>query len=97
MAKSYLRLQRELHFDELTRWLDGEFQAILDHRAKNASYAGNRVACCGGMEATFYESEELDETGIGKAARMEVGHERTRSVVERGSIASERSVPEILL
>ena len=39
MAKSYLQLQRELDFDELMRWLDGEFQAIFDHRAKNASYA----------------------------------------------------------
>jgi len=39
MAKSYLQLQHELHFDELMRWLDSEFQAILDHRAKNVSYA----------------------------------------------------------
>ncbi len=31
MAKSYLQLQQDLHFDELMRWLDGEFQALSDH------------------------------------------------------------------
>jgi hypothetical protein len=49
------------------------------------------------MEAAFYESKELDETGIGKATCVEVGNERTRRMVERGSFTSERSVAKDLL
>jgi hypothetical protein len=39
MAKSYQQLQPELHFDELMRWLDGEFQELPEHRASNTRYA----------------------------------------------------------
>jgi hypothetical protein len=39
MAKSYQQLQQELHFDELMRWLDGEFQELSEHRASNTRYA----------------------------------------------------------
>jgi hypothetical protein len=38
VAKSYSQLQQELHFDELMRWLDGEFQAMPEHRANNTRY-----------------------------------------------------------
>lgn len=38
MAKSYQQLQQELHFDELLRGLDDEFQALPEQRAKNARY-----------------------------------------------------------
>jgi hypothetical protein len=39
MAKSYQQLQQKLHFDELMRWLDGEFQELPEHRASNTRYA----------------------------------------------------------
>lgn len=38
MVKSCQQLQQELHFDELMRELDGEFQALPEHRAKNTRY-----------------------------------------------------------
>ena len=38
MVKSYIKLQQNLHFDQLMDWLDKEFQQIPDHRASNTRY-----------------------------------------------------------
>src|SRR5262250_3220338 len=49
------------------------------------------------MEAHFHESKEPDATRIGRIARLEVGHKRSRCVVELRGFAYERGIPKILL
>ena len=49
------------------------------------------------VEAALHPSEEPDARGLSEETGMEIGHERTRPLVEFRSLAHEPSLSETLL